>query len=82
MQQFVSSTVLFLLSTVSTVTAQLDPNQIQSFHPRCTDRGKGVRDEGGKRQTSCAHSVSGVVVESILCGKRFLQLKCGCLCIQ
>lgn len=48
--QFVSSTVLFLLSTVSKVISQLDPNQIQSFHPHCTDWGKGIKGEGGKRQ--------------------------------
>lgn len=43
---------------------------------------KALRVKVVRGNSSCAHSVSGVVVESILFGKRFLQLKCGYLHIQ
>ena len=43
---------------------------------------EALRVKGVRGRRSCAHSVSGVVVESILLDKRLLQLKCGCLCMQ
>jgi len=43
---------------------------------------KALRVKVVRGKSSCAHSVSGVVVESVLFGKSFLQLRCGCLCIQ
>jgi hypothetical protein len=42
---------------------------------------KALRVKVVRCKSLCAHSVSGVVVESIPFGKRFLQLNCGCLCI-
>lgn len=43
---------------------------------------KALRVKVVRCKSLCAHSISGVVVESILFGKSVLQLKCGCLRIQ